>query len=259
MVRSWVGWSFIVLFVVSVSMSQTVRRSKPRQASTTRDSTAIAVIQQSLAALGLPATSTLETIAQGTLTDGSGETSSLTVETAGVDRIRFNIGSDYSFVTNAGSGFVIKQDKRHLLAAWSTKYRRVDHLPSLFLMTEYQNPNFQAKYVALENVQGSPAHHLILTMLPSDGAFPDIEALESEVHVWIDQKSMLVVEARNFDFSPETPQNRSPVDTYFGNYQQQGEAQIPFHLIRYNGDQKTTDIVLSSIDLKATIPDSDFQ
>ena len=84
-------------------------------------------------------------------------------------------------------------------------------------MADYLNPNLQAQYVGLENVNGTPAHHLRLSMLPTDGTPVQIEDLTSEFHVWIDQSSLLVVKTRSFDFSPETPQNRSPVDIYFRN------------------------------------------
>jgi hypothetical protein len=224
-----------------------------------RDLQAISVISQSLAAMALPASPALEALAQGTLTDSSGQANPITIETAGVNRVRHNVGTDFSFVSNAGTGFLILQGGRHQLAPWTAKYKRPEHLPSLSLMADYLNPNLQAQYVGLENVNGAPAHHLRLSMLPIDGTPVQIEDLTSEFHVWIDQSSLLVVKTRSFDFSPETPQNRSPVDIYFGNYQQQSGAQLPLHLIRYIAGQKNSDIVFTSISLTATNPDSDFQ
>jgi hypothetical protein len=96
-------------------------------------------------------------------------------------------------------------------------------------------------------------------MLPTDSTPPDIEDLTSEVHIWIDQTSSLVLKIRTFDFSPETPQNRTPVDTFYGNYQQVGTSLVPFRLARYIAGQKDSDIVFTSVSLTASNPDSDFQ
>jgi hypothetical protein len=251
--------SLVVLVAASSVIAQEPRTHISHSASLSNNPSTVAIVLQSLAALGLPSSRSLQTIAQGTLTDSKGKASPLTIETAGVDRIRFNVGSDYSYVSNAGSGFVIKQEKRHSLAAWSTKYRRPDHLPSLSLIADYQNPNFHVQYVGMETVNGSPAHHLSLSMSPTDTTPSEIEALISEFHVWIDQASSLVVKTRTFDFSPDTPQNRTAVDTYLGNYQRQQGALIPFHVTSYIAGHKDSDIVLTSINLNASVPDSDFR
>jgi len=224
-----------------------------------RDPQAISLITKSLAAMGLPASPALETLAQGTLTDNTGQPNPITFETAGLDRVRQNVGSDFSFVSNAGNGFLMLQGVRHSLTFWTTKYQRPGHLPGLSLIADYLSSNFQAQYVGLESVNGSPAHHLRISMLPLDSTPVQIEDLVSEFHVWIDQNSLLVVKTRTFDFSPETPQNRTPVDTLFGNYQQQGGVLVPFHLVRYIAGQKDSDIVFTSISLTASNPDSDFQ
>ena len=251
--------SFVVLVVVSSATAQRPQTGASRKAGTTQNQNAVAIIQQSLSILGLPSSPTLETIAQGTFTDSNSQVSSITIETAGEDRLRFNIGPDFSFVSNAGSSWVINQGVRHTLPSWTAKYKRPDHLPSVSLIADYQNPNLQPQYVALETVNGSPAHHLSMAMLPTDGTPTDMEALMSEFHVWVDATSLLIVQTRTFDFSPETPQNRTPVDTYLGNYQSQGGALVPFHVTSYLSGQLYSDIVLTSINLNASIPPSDFE
>jgi hypothetical protein len=226
----------------------------------TRDAQAITVISQSLAAMGIIATPTLETVAQGNFTDRTGAVFSLTIETAGTDRLRVNLGTNHSFVTNGGSGFTIdQQGVRHKLPYWTTKYRRPEHLPSLSSLSDYLDLNLQLQYVGLEMINGSSAHHIRLSRVPVDSSPASVEDGISEYHVWIDATSFLVVETRSFYFSPETPQNRTPVETYFTNYQQQGGAMIPFHITSYISGQQDSDIVITGINLNASIPDSDFQ
>ena len=224
-----------------------------------RDVAAINVITQSLTAMGMIASPTLETSAQGTITDRNGNVNPITIETIGTDRVRHNVGSAFTFVSNTGNGFLLINGKKQNLASWATEYERPEHLPALSLMADYLNPNLQIQYIGLETINGTPVHHVRLSVLSIDPSQQAIEDLISEFHVYIDQKTFLVTLTRHFDFSPETLVNRSPVDTVFSDYRSQNGTMLPFHLTRFIAAQQDSDIVFSSISLNATIPDSDFQ
>jgi len=92
-------------------------------------------------------------VSQGTLTDSTGQSSSITIETVGTNQLRYDIGTSSSFVSNNGNGFLILQGKRHALALWDVKYRRAEHLPAVSLLADYQNANLQIKYIGLEIVK----------------------------------------------------------------------------------------------------------
>jgi len=118
-----------------------------------RDAAAVSAVVQSLTAMAVPVSPTLQTLAQGTLTDSTGQSSSITIETVGTNQLRYDIGTSSSFVSNNGNGFLILQGKRHALALWDVKYRRAEHLPAVSLLADYQNANLQTKYIALEIVK----------------------------------------------------------------------------------------------------------
>ena len=224
-----------------------------------RDESALALIQQSLSVMGVPVSQDFGTIAKGTVTDQDGNVSSLTIETLGTGKARHDLGSDLTSVVNGGNGFLVMNGKRSKLPVWMTRFSRPEHLPSLSLMADYSDPNLQVQYIGLENVNGKPAHHLRLSMLPTDGLPVQLADLISEFHVFIDSASMLVVKTRTFDFSPYSPQNRTPVETFFSDYRQQDGALVPFHLVRYLVNQKDSETTFTSISLNASVPDSDFQ
>jgi len=250
--------SVVVLLVCSlISRSSYAQQSASPAAS---DPQAIALLAQSLAAMGPLASPSRMTLAEGTATYPDGTTKLVRMETIGNDRVRHDLGSgEFTFVSNGGSGYLILQGKKLQLRTWITAYRRPEHLPALSLMSDYQNPNLQVRYVGLENVSGNPAHHLRLSMLPADKTPPEIEDMISEFHVWIDQLSMLVVETRHFDFSPEAIQNRTPVDIFFSDYRQTNGTMIPFHMSRRVANQIQCEIQFSTISLAATVSASDFQ
>jgi hypothetical protein len=258
MARS-VGFSvLVVLLIASVATAQRTQKV-PHQAKVPRDPSGLTLIQQSLAAMGVPVSPSFGTISKGTVTDSNGNVSSVTIETLGEDKTRHDLGSDLTSVVNGGDGFLAIKGKRTQLPSWATRFRRAEHLPSLSLMADYSDPNLQVQYVGLENVNGNSAYHLRLSMLLTDGTPAQLADLMSEFHVFIDSTSMLVVKTRTFDFSPSSPQNRTPVETFLSDYRQLNGALVPFHLVRYLVNQKDSETTFSSISLNASVPESDFQ
>ena len=225
-----------------------------------QDSQAVSVLAQSLVAMGSLAAPNRMTLAQGTISYPDGSTTSITMETIGTDRVRHDVGiNDFTFVSHAGDGFLITKGKKVKLKSWITAYKRPEHLPALSLMSDFQNPHFQIKYVGLESITGNLAHHLRLSMLPADDTPVLFEDLMSEFHVWIDQKSLLVLKSRHFDFSPEAIQNRTPVDILYSDYRLQDGAMVPFHLVRFIAGEQQCEIVFSAISLNASVSNSHFQ
>jgi hypothetical protein len=225
-----------------------------------RDAQALTIITQSLTAMGAIAAPTRMTLAHGTATYPDGTTKAVKFETIGTDRVRHDIGTgEFTFVANGGDGFLVLHGKKQKLQYWATAYQRPEHLPSLCLMADYQNPNLQVQYVGLENIDGNPAHHLRLSVVPTDNSSPTLVDLMSEFHVWIDEKSMLVVKTRHFDFSPEAIQNRTPVEIFYSDYRLQDGATVPFHLVRFIAADKQFEINFSDISLMTSVSAVDFQ
>jgi hypothetical protein len=225
-----------------------------------RDAHGLTILTQCLLAMGPLYSPTRTTLARGIITYPDGTTKTVSIETIGNDSLRHDIGTnDFAFVSSAGDGFLILGGKKTKLPSWITAYKRAEHLPGLSLMSDYQNPNLQVQYVALESVNGNPAHHLRLSMLASDNTPPEIQDMMSEFQVWIDQASLLVVKTRHFDFSPQAIQNRTPVDIFYSDYRVQDGATVPFHLTRFVANQKQCEIVFSTISLTAAVSVSDFQ
>ena len=210
--------------------------------------------------MGLAPNADLRTVATGTITDARGQEQPILVETAGVDRIRHDIGNGhFVFVSNSGRGFLEINGAKQPLRSWAAQYKRPENLPALSLMTEFTNPNLQIKYIGEEKIGAQTAHHIRLSMLPEDGFLPEVEDRLSEFHIYIDRVSLNVIRTTHFDFSPETAANRSPVDIVFSDYRTQDGAQVPFHMTRYLAGHKDSEINFTSISLNAVISDSDFR
>jgi hypothetical protein len=250
----------LVLSFVLVILVSSPRLKSQSTTAVQRDTQAITLIAQSLSTMGALASPSRMTLAQGTATYPDGTTMPVSMKTMGNNCVRHDLGTnDFTFVSNAGSGFLILNGQKQKLHHWITAYKRPEHLPSLSLMSDYQSPNLQVQYIGLESLNSSPAHHLRLSMLPTNNIPPEIQDMMSEFHVWIDQSSLLVVKSRHFDFSPEAIQNRTPVDIAYSDYRAQDGAVVPFHLVRFVANQKQCEVTFSSISLVATVSASDFQ
>lgn len=226
------------------------------------DSPSATVLTQCLATMNANAPALVTTLAKGTITRADGTTGTILMKNQGARRLRYEItypDLQSTYIVRDGDGFVIRNGKRHQLPAWSTAYRRLDHLPSLAMLGETQKPNTNVLHAGVEVVAGRPAHHLRLSASPTDNTPPEIEDMMSEFHVYVDQASMLVVRTRTFIFSPEAVQNRTAVETYYDDYRQVGGVPIPFHIRSYISGRLETEIRLTTVSLGAAVSDADFQ
>src|SRR4051812_30626495 len=209
-------WSIAVSLLLT-STVYSAAQSNPTTPVARKDNAAVQLIRLSLAKMGSLSANGRDTIATGTLTSFRDGTSvPLTMKTHGTNYIRNEVG-DFVFIRSGSTGKTHYAGKDHSVAYHSIAYKRAEHLPSLLLLSEIGSPDLQCVMVGEEEVNGSPASHLRLSMMPTDS--PDIQAddLISETHVWIDQQG-LVIKARLFIFSPQVLQNRSPVDLYYSDY-----------------------------------------
>jgi hypothetical protein len=246
---------------VSLLLSSTVY-SAAQSNSTNRvarkDNAAVQLIRLSLVKMGSLSANGRDTIATGTLTSvRNGTTVPLTMKTHGTNYIRNEVG-DFVFIRSGSTGKTHYAGKDHFVAYHSIAYKRAEHLPSLLLLSEIASPDLQCAMVGQEEVNGIPASHIRLSMVPADSSDMQAEDLISETHVWIDQQG-LVVKARVFIFSPQVLQNRSPVDLYYSDYRLVDGFLVPFHISREIAQHKDSEITFSSINVKARLSEADFQ
>jgi hypothetical protein len=260
-------WLVTVLFAwVPVSSAQ---QHAPVQV----DPQAVAVVNQSLVAMGIgsyvqgiPQTTAgvaiQDSLATGTVFLWDGTSGTITTKTKGLGLLRTDIninGNQTTTVSNSGSGYVIQGGTKSSLPVWLTKYRRAGHVPVFSRMADYAQPTTNITYVGLEAVNGASVHHIRISSIPTDGTPANVESLISEFHVFVDATSLLPVKTLSFDLSPLAIQNRVPIETYYTNYQSVNGVLVPFHITRYFRGQTQMDIVLTGVQFNVGLPNTDFQ
>jgi hypothetical protein len=255
--------SCLLLSISSAGMPQSTNSTTTTsQTATQRDPIAVNILAKTQAALTAASISVQDALLQGTYTDAAGNTGTITTKCKGSALLRNELslnGISYIAISNNGRGQATQDGKTQKLPLWTTQYLRPEEVPAFWRLADFTLPTTNVIYLGLEQVNGSSAYHIKLTSLPTDGTPPDIEAIISEFHVFIDSQTGLVLKTWSYDFSPVIIENRTLVETYFGDYRQINGVVIPFHTVRFVAGQKFNEIVLSFAQVNSGVSDAEFQ
>src|SRR5258708_538468 len=175
----------------------------------TRDPQALALLAQCGAAMG--AASIQDTYAIGTLTtaDPNAPTVPITTQTKGAAErydMAFSDGNQ-TYALNAGSSWGVRQDKQVKMPYALTAYHRPEHVPALACVLDVPKSNMSFVYVAQEKFLNSAVHHIrIFVPAPDDD---NTDSLVSELNVFLDTQTLLVLKTERYVFDPEQYQNYS--------------------------------------------------
>ena len=232
------------------------------QVSPQRDPQALALLAQSMAANLGSSGPVHDTVANGTITWPDGSTGTITLKTKGPDWLRSEVsgrGTDTVSVVRAGRGHATRNGTRSNLPRWATAYQRATHIPGFSRLGDFAKSQINAIYVGLEDVSGRPAHHLRMFASPTDQTPAEIEEIISDIHLFLDAQSLLIVKTLSYDYSPDVIENRTLVETYFEDYRSIGGLAVPHRITRFVHGQEHLRINLTNVRLNPGLPDSEFQ
>lgn len=229
----------LLSFVAIISVTMAAQEDSVSKVAQ-RDPTALAVLQQSAATMGLANMGSGSGAAQAQTTFWDGRIT----QQAGVSLVDKSSVSALSAPAQSDAG-------AKPLPRWVTQYPANELLPGYSRMAALQEARTNVQYLGVEEVNGRKAHHIRLTALPSDNTPVEIEELVSEFHIFIDAETKLVIKTQSWDFSPDAIENRSKVETYYEEYRAVGGVLVPFASHRFVAGQKFCDTVLSDVRLDA--------
>jgi hypothetical protein len=248
----------VFLLATQSSAQQTAMADASLQATVTRDPQSLTLLAQCKAAMG--GASILDTYATGTITstDPNGPTGTIVAQTKG-SKMRNDIASgsgQLSFAANGSTGWSVRQGKKSNAPYAATAYYRPEYAPALACIIDPLRPKMNIKYVGLEQVGTASAYHIQFNVSPAGP--DDSETLVSDFHVFLDQKTLLVVKTSNFIFDPIALENRSTWETYYSDYRPVNGALVPFHVEHFLSGQKVTDVVFTHVEINKGISDAIF-
>jgi hypothetical protein len=224
----------------------------------TKDPQAIALAQKALAAMGgLQAIATItDSRASGTFTIAADAASPypITLETQGTLKVRSTLARPSGSVVrilNGGVAAVIHADDSvRKLDANNTMAQRVDHIPLLSLISEYQNAN-------IEITLGAAPNTFAATLIPTTALADYYRGITKTIFT-VDPNSGLITSMQFTAHGEGSMKDTYQVQIVYANYQAVNGVMVPFHQTTYENGTMTTDLVLSSIAFNVGVPDSDF-
>lgn len=196
----------------------------------------------------------------GELADGTPTTMRFWAQGRSRTRAEMTVDSRHQFVSVSGEkGFRLKDGLRQELPLWVTLYGRPDFVPVFSRLREWNDEGANLEYLGEEEVDGRVAYRIHLWASPVDGRPADLEKWISEYEVFVDAETGLVVKSIGYIFSPEIAENRSPVETYYGDWRVDGTILAPHRVERWVSGQPDSVWVFKRVRVNSGVSASLFQ
>lgn len=258
----------VAMFLILAASPLTLQaRQAPPATLPPQDPHAVAVLRQSLAALGAQsAASILDTLVQATTTptpNTGGESGTVTITTKGARLIRFD-GSggakNSSVIFNKGREFR-STDKGWLAAPGAnSNHKRIEHLPALLLAYEIVRGDLSATYVGEETISTRTVHHIRLARVSQRGdAMDAILTGITQLEVFIDAQTFLVTKIAFPQLSEIDWRISFPVEIYYDQYQTVNGIAVPYHQRYLFNGQPVHELQITSVAVNQGTPDSTFE
>jgi hypothetical protein len=257
----------VIFLILATSPLPLCARQAPPATPPPQDPHAIAVLRQSLAAMGAQNVASIQdTLIHATTTPApntGGETGAVTITTKGARLIRFD-GSggtkNSSVIFTMGREFR-SGDKGWLAAPGAnSNHKRIEHLPTLLLAYEIVRGDLSAVYVGEETIAARTVHHIRLARVSQRGDSMDaILTGATQLEVFIDAQTLLVTKI-TFPQSSEIDWRVSfPVEIYYDQYQTVSGIAVPYHQRYLFNGQPVHQLQITSVAVNQGTPDTTFE
>lgn len=232
-----------------------------------RDTQAIALVQQSLQAMGGAQLASLQDCqASGTyqlLYPQNQPPEPIVVKSRGSNRVHIEVqtpAGTRSRILNQGRAAIETPDgKVKRLLSQNTVGERVSYIPLFSLLSEWQLPSTEIRFIGPTTVNGQAAVEIAISSMPTTGTFPpDLMRTLTETHFFIDSNSGLVLKM-SYKLYAENHSNRSQnVDVVYGDYKPISGVEVPFRQDAYIEGHLWYEVLLTSVSFNTGLADSDF-
>jgi hypothetical protein len=254
--------SRLVLWVFSFLLAFSVMAAHQLD-SVTKDPTGSAVIQRTLSAMGSSSTIS-DTVCTGTLTLARFPGDSLTVvfKSKGTQMTRTESTGPKGTtvrVVNNGIGVIISPNGSvRRLNMNNTIAERVQHIPSLSLLSEALGPSVEIESLSDVQFDGAP-HHVVALSYTPDPAYPQTRAFLDITRrlIFVNSNTGLVSKTE-FTRFPESGHHNQRVERQFSDYRLVGSVLVPFQQVTYSDGQLESTLRLTSAQVNLGLQDAEF-
>jgi hypothetical protein len=256
---------FVILFLCGVSLNLNAQQAS---ATLQRDPQAVTLVQQTLAAMGgAQALAFADSLAVGSVQsfkpDGTSLTLPIVKKTKGTKMTRTEVqrpeGTRLRIVNN-GIGVVQNPDGAvRPQSSNNTVAERVEHIPALSILSEWQSTTTEVRYVRSDTVNGRPVQVIALSFIPtSDPQWVNSYRSTTQTLFYIDEANSLVSKIEYQEFADDYTNVSVKIEVFFTDYRAISGVLVPFTQSTYAGGQLQSTFTLTSIAFNTGLSDSEF-
>lgn len=260
MTRFPLGPLSILAFCFGMTLQIAAAHTQTIVQTPSKDPQAIAVLQQSVVAMGASAPS--DSTATGTITTVAGsltEKGTITVLTRGMDQTSEQVQTPH------GSRIIYSRGQASEASATTSSPRPYELSLSsqspdfpLPLLLAMNNPDTAYKYIGLETLNGASVHHI--QIWNSYASTPGLQSLSSFTvrDIWLDAGSYL---PQRYSYVQRVAGGSEPgigVDIFYSDYRNVSGVFYPFSILKsFNGTPSAT-ITIQTVVFNTGLTDSNF-
>lgn len=256
--------AFVLIFVFFAQFASAQQTAVP---ALQRDPQAIALVQQTFAAMGSAQALLLQdSVATGQATifkpDGTSTTLPITKKSKGTTMVRIELQRPEGMqvrILNNGAAAIQKPDGSvESLITNNTVAERVQHIPALSLLSDWANTSMELKYVGSDSVNGQPSDVVSISYIPSDAQDPNFWRNTTRTLFYVDQSTKLVSKVQYQNFAENNTNVSKKIEIVFSDYRPVSGVLVPFQQSTYSNGRLLSTITFTSAALNVGLTFSDF-
>ncbi len=257
------GLSFLLILSSSPHLNSQ-QTATPLQ----RDPQALALVQQALAATGgAQALLLQDSVATGQAQvfkpDGTSVTLPIIKKSAGTTKTRTELQRPEGTrvrVVNAGIGAIQNPDGTvRPLFSNNTVAERIEHIPALSILSEWQSSNIEIRYIGVDTVNGNPVQVIAISFIPtSDPQWVSFYRSTTQTLFYIDQTTSLVSKIQYLNFAENDSNVSEKVEVFFTDYRPVNGVQVPFKQASYADGRLRSTLTFTGVSFNTGLSTTQF-
>jgi hypothetical protein len=242
--------------------------SQQTTATLQRDAQAVALLQQSLTAMGgAQALLFKDSLAMGLVQtfspDGTSVSLPIVKKSKGTKMLRSEVqrpeGTRIRIVNNGVGAIQNPVGTVRSLSSNNTVAERVEHIPALSLLSDWQSSSIEVRYVRSDTLNGLPVQVIALSFIPTaDPQWVQFYRSTTQNLFYIDQATALVSKIEYKNFADNDSNFSEKIEVFYTDYRPVSGVLVPFTQTTYADGRLQSTLTLTSVAFNAGLPDSEF-
>jgi hypothetical protein len=141
----------------------------------------------------------------------------------------------------------------------NTVAERVEHIPALSILSEWQSPYIEVRFLRSDTVNDAPVQVIAVSFIPtSDPQWVSFYRSTTQTLFYIDQSTNLISKIEYQNFAQNDSNVSEKVEVFFSDYRPVSGVLVPFAQSAYADGRLQSKLTLTSVTFNAGLADSEF-